>query len=80
MVRDIFAALRRLVPLQGDCQHVEGNSDAHIKASLMGHVSRSRPGRLILGTWQGVFLAEFDDPRTRTIRALWLEAAPNNSL
>lgn len=82
VARDILAALRRLVPLQGDYQHAEGNSDAHIKASLMGANAcvPVQAGRLILGTWQGVFLAEFDGPRTRTIRVLWLEAAPNNSL
>ena len=66
---DILQQLGRMVPWEGDYRHSEGNSAAHIKASLMGScqtvlVSR---GRLQLGTWQGIYLAEFDGPRTRQV-------------
>lgn len=67
VVTDILNGLERLVPLKGDYRHVEGNSDAHIKASLMGFTV-SVPiidGRLALGTWQGIYFCEFDGPRRR---------------
>lgn len=70
VVRDIVTTLERLVPERGDYRHGEGNSDAHIKASMMGF-SQSIPvenGRLALGTWQGVYFCEFDGPRTRQMR------------
>jgi secondary thiamine-phosphate synthase enzyme len=57
------------VPQDGPYQHAEGNSPAHIKATLVGQ-SVTLPvesGRLGLGPWQGVFLAEFDGPRRRTV-------------
>jgi secondary thiamine-phosphate synthase enzyme len=66
---DMLKALDRLVPWRGDYEHAEGNSAAHVKASLMGS-SCSVPvmgGRLSLGTWQGLYLAEFDGPRTRRV-------------
>ena len=69
VTRDILVGLDRLVPLTGDYRHAEGNSDAHIKASLMGF-SLMLPvvdGRLALGTWQGVYFCEFDGPRTRHV-------------
>lgn len=67
--RDILTALARLVPRSGGYAHREGNADAHVKASLVGH-SLSLPvagGRLALGTWQGVFFCEFDGPRRRRL-------------
>jgi len=67
VVTDILNALERLVPLKGNYRHAEGNSDAHIKASLMGFTV-SVPvidGRLALGTWQGIYFCEFDGPRRR---------------
>lgn len=67
--RDIVAFLRRLVPQDGAFAHAEGNSDAHIKASLVGP-SLTLPvegGRLRLGTWQGVYFCEFDGPRRRRL-------------
>jgi secondary thiamine-phosphate synthase enzyme len=73
--RDILTALARLVPHQGDYRHAEGNSDAHVKSSLMG-ASASVPvadGKLALGTWQGVFFCEFDGPRMRTVRVTVLD-------
>jgi len=65
--RDILAALNKLVPFEGDYQHSEGNSAAHIKTTMVG-TSASCPvenGKLILGTWQSIFFCEFDGPRTR---------------
>lgn len=65
---DILEHLERLVP-RGRYRHREGNADAHIKASLVGF-SAALPvfgGDLALGTWQGVFLCEFDGPRRRRV-------------
>jgi len=67
--RDMLAHLRQLVPQNSGFHHAEGNSDAHIKTSLMGP-SQLVPvsgGRLALGTWQKIYLCEFDGPRRRTI-------------
>ncbi|WP_372590366.1 secondary thiamine-phosphate synthase enzyme YjbQ [Fervidobacterium pennivorans subsp. carthaginiensis] len=69
VVEDIISQLSKLVPTNGGYRHLEGNSDAHIKASIMGSsvtviVSN---GNLLLGTWQGIFLCEFDGPRTREV-------------
>ena len=68
--RDLLHALRTLLPQQGmGFQHAEENSDAHIKASLVGS-SVTVPfhdGELMLGRWQGIFLCEFDGPRTRQV-------------
>jgi secondary thiamine-phosphate synthase enzyme len=66
---DMLAWLERTVPDNEDYRHAEGNSPAHLKATLVGQ-SATIPverGRLALGTWQGLFLAEFDGPRERTI-------------
>lgn len=76
VVRDIVTTLERLVPERGDYRHGEGNSDAHIKASMMGF-SQSIPvenGKLALGTWQGVYFCEFDGPRTRQMQITLLPA------
>ena len=70
VVHDILADLDRLVPpRQPYYQHFEGNSASHFKASLMGSSVRVLVdgGRLVLGTWQGIYLCEFDGPRTRKI-------------
>lgn len=66
---DIIAGLKRMVPLEQGFRHCEGNSDAHLKASLMGSsvMVPVENGQLVLGTWQGIYLAEFDGPRTRTV-------------
>ncbi|HAG22042.1 MAG TPA: hypothetical protein DCG87_01900 [Synergistaceae bacterium] len=66
---DILAALDGLVPWNGGYRHGEGNSAAHIKASLVGPelTLLVEDGRLVLGTWQGVFLCEFDGPRKRKV-------------
>ena len=66
---DIDAALSRLVPHSGPYRHAEGNSDGHIKSSLVGcsETLLVEDGELVLGTWQGVFFCEFDGPRTRNV-------------
>jgi secondary thiamine-phosphate synthase enzyme len=68
--RDMLHALRTLIPQYGmDFRHGEENSDAHIKASLVG-TSVTVPfqdGELLLGRWQGIFLCEFDGPRERQV-------------
>jgi secondary thiamine-phosphate synthase enzyme len=67
--RDVLTTLRRLVPHRGDYRHAEGNSDAHVKTSLVGSSAwvPISGGKLALGTWQGIFLCEFDGPRRRTV-------------
>jgi secondary thiamine-phosphate synthase enzyme len=67
--RDMLMELNRIVPFQDGYAHTEGNSAAHIKTSMMGP-SVSIPvheGRLTLGTWQGIYLTEFDGPRNRSV-------------
>ena len=73
---DLEMALERLVPADLPFRHLEGNSDAHAKASLVGS-SVTIPvqgGDLRLGTWQGVFFAEFDGPRRRRVVVTTLAA------
>jgi secondary thiamine-phosphate synthase enzyme len=70
VIRDITRILERLVPESGDYRHREGNSDAHLKAALLGS-SVTLPimdGRLGLGTWQGIYFCEFDGPRNRSFK------------
>jgi len=66
---DIGMALNLMVPAQERYQHMEGNSPAHIKASLVGssQVVFVQAKRLVLGTWQGIFFCEFDGPRNRQV-------------
>jgi len=66
---DIEGALDRIIPWNGPYKHSEGNSAAHVKASLMGFSAMIpvRGGMLVLGTWQGIYFCEFDGPRTRTV-------------
>jgi secondary thiamine-phosphate synthase enzyme len=69
VMEDVMAALARMAPRGGAYAHTEGNSDAHIKASLVG-LSVTVPveeGRLVLGRWQGIFFCEFDGPRRRVV-------------
>ncbi len=67
--RDIVVNLRRVHPRDGDYRHAEGNSDAHIKTALTGpgETLLIEDGTLVLGTWQKVFLAEWDGPRERSV-------------
>ena len=66
---DIIKQLNRIVPFEADYSHIEGNSAAHIKASLFGFSVQViiDKGKLVLGTWQGIYLCEFDGPRTRQV-------------
>jgi len=66
---DIMNKLEKLVPENDGYTHMEGNSDAHIKSSLLGHSLTVfiENNTLVLGTWQGIYLCEFDGPRTRQV-------------
>ena len=66
---DILMALKTMVPDSLPYTHAEGNSPAHVKASLMGPSVQIliERGRLVLGAWQGVYFCEFDGPRTRRV-------------
>jgi secondary thiamine-phosphate synthase enzyme len=66
---DLLMALRTLVPDSLPYTHSEGNSPAHVKASLAGTSAQIliAEGRPVLGTWQGVFFCEFDGPRSRRV-------------
>ena len=67
--RDIIETLKQLIPKQGDYHHMEGNSDAHIKASLIGSsiTVLVENNKLLLGTWQHIFFYEGDGPRHRRV-------------
>ncbi len=66
---DILMELDKMVPLQDRYAHLEGNSAAHIKASLIGcsQAVFVESGRLVLGAWQGIYFCEFDGPRQREV-------------
>ncbi|MCD4655343.1 secondary thiamine-phosphate synthase enzyme YjbQ [bacterium] len=67
--RDMTRILDKLIPFRTDYEHLEGNSDSHVKASLIGHSVSIivENGRLLLGQWQGIQFCEFDGPGTRKI-------------
>ena len=69
VVRDILVTLEKSFPRHGDYKHSEGNSSSHIKASLMGSSATIivDNGKLVLGTWQGIYFTEFDGPRNRKV-------------
>ncbi|HIJ73406.1 MAG TPA: YjbQ family protein [Candidatus Hydrogenedentes bacterium] len=69
VVRDVIKVLDKLVPWGADYTHTEGNSAAHVKASLLGFSETVfiEEGRLDLGTWQSLYFCEFDGPRTRKL-------------
>ena len=69
VARDIKMHLAKLVPQDGGFKHYEGNSDSHIKTSMIGSSESIiiENGKLVLGTWQGIFLCDFDGPRTRKV-------------
>ena len=74
-VRDFTMELEKIVPWEDGYWHVEGNSAAHLKASMIGfteHVIIER-GRLQLGTWQGMYFCEFDGPRNRKLKVKVIE-------
>ncbi len=67
--RDFLVELNKMVPDREYYTHAEGNSSAHIKTNLVGSSETIfiEDGRLLLGTWQGIFFCEFDGPRTRSV-------------
>ncbi len=67
--RDILMVLNQMVPWKADYRHMEGNSPAHVKTSLIGssELVSVENGLMVLGTWQGIFFCEFDGPRTRKL-------------
>ena len=71
---DIIMALNQIVPWDAPYRHMEGNSPAHVKSSLVGasELIAIEKGRLVLGTWQGIFFCEFDGPRTRKVHIRFL--------
>ena len=66
---DIQNTLNELIPRRGHYTHSEGNADAHIKSSIIGssRIILVESGSLLLGTWQGIYLCEFDGPRRRKV-------------
>ncbi len=75
VVHDMLLFLDRAIPhVQPGFRHGEGNSDAHIKASLVGSSATVlvAEGKLVLGRWQGVYFCEFDGPRQRSVHVRWL--------
>jgi len=75
VVRDFLMEIGKIVPLHDGYQHIEGNSAAHIKASMMGFSQTViiEEGRLLLGTWQGIYFTEFDGPRNRKVHVKIIE-------
>ena len=73
---DIYSQLNTLIPFDGRYRHTEGNAAAHIKASIIGSSATViiEGGKILLGTWQGIFFCEFDGPRHRR---LYLKIVPD---
>ncbi len=69
VTKDILRKLKEIVPREDGYEHSEGNSDSHIKASMMGFCQTVlvENGKLILGVWQGIYFCEFDGPRDRKV-------------
>ena len=69
---DFLLGMNRISPVLREFQHQEGNSDAHLKSSIIGCTLDIivSEGKLVLGTWQGIFFCEFDGPRTRNLYIL----------
>ena len=69
VVRDFTMEIDKIVPWEDGYFHMEGNSAAHLKSSMIGFSEQIivEDGRLILGTWQGIYFMEFDGPRTRKV-------------
>ncbi len=75
VARDILKELNKVIPFTDNYAHLEGNSAAHIKSTLVGCQTNVmvEDGRLLLGTWQGIFFCEFDGPRHRSV---WVKILP----
>ncbi len=79
VVEDVLAGLERIAPRAGGYRHGEGNSDGHIKSSLVGagELVAVSGGSLVLGTWQGIYFCEFDGPRTRSVVVQMIDGGPS---
>lgn len=73
---DILMILNKVIPWDAGYRHLEGNSPAHIKSTLVGpsELIAIENGRLVLGAWQGIFFCEFDGPRTRKLHVRLLKS------
>jgi secondary thiamine-phosphate synthase enzyme len=69
VVDDILKEVNKIVPFEDGYKHIEGNSAAHIKASMFGFSQQVivEEGKLMLGIWQGIYFCEFDGPRSRKV-------------
>jgi secondary thiamine-phosphate synthase enzyme len=69
VVKDFTKEINKIVPWEDDYLHMEGNSAAHLKSSMIGFSEQIiiENGRLVLGTWQGLYFCEFDGPRHRKV-------------
>ena len=69
VVRDFTTEINKIVPWEDGYHHIEGNSAAHLKSSMIGFSEQViiEDGRLVLGVWQGIYFCEYDGPRTRKI-------------
>ncbi len=76
VTRDILKELNKVIPFEDGYAHSEGNSAAHLKSSLVGCslLVPVEDGRLVLGTWQGIYFCEFDGPRSRKLQVQVLGA------
>ncbi len=76
VIQDIVMELNKIIPFKDQYRHLEGNSPAHIKASLVGcsEFIFIESGKLVLGTWQGIFFCEFDGPRNRKVHVKVMKA------
>ena len=74
--QDILMVLNKVIPWKEAYRHMEGNSPAHLKTSIVGssETIMVENGRLVLGTWQGIFFCEFDGPRTRKLDIRLMQA------
>ncbi len=75
VIRDFMMAMNKLIPVSDGYHHREGNSAAHIKSSMMGFSQTLiiNEGRLMMGTWQGIYFMEFDGPRIRKVHVKIIE-------
>jgi secondary thiamine-phosphate synthase enzyme len=75
VIRDFMMELNKVVPVPDGCHHSEGNSAAHLKASMLGFSQTIiiEDGKLLMGTWQGIYFIELDGPRIRKIHVKIME-------
>ena len=75
VVRDFTTELGKIVPWEDGYHHMEGNSAAHLKASMIGFSEQIfiEDGKLQLGTWQGIYFCEYDGPRNRKLKVKVME-------